>query len=105
MKADQLYRIGTIDCDGSEYVSDDVLDGLDMYQHLALQRGLWIVSGWATTTCKCGLSVTGTKAGRTRTVVALPVEDAATIEDELIHLAVAVGLLAPASHRDGLVAV
>ena len=94
----QQFRIGRIDQDGAEYISDDVLDAFDATGILALEHVLLSIGGWQVDRCGCGGSIRATKGDLVRTVVAIPVEDVES-------LALAVGLLAPASHVGGLVGV
>lgn len=104
MKADGLYRYLTIDSDGSLYLAEDVLDGLEAAQHLAMEHVIHVLAGWSVARCRCGLGIICSKDGVTRGAHLLPLdEEQETTEVESIALAV--GLLAPQSHHAGLQAV
>lgn len=94
MDRQREYVIATVDIDGSEYVSDDVLNALDVRLHLDLQGALLILGGWKVRRCQCGLSLRATKGDMEQMVVAIPLTD---LTDLGLTLGLALGLLAPAS--------
>lgn len=89
------YRVLTVDSNGDTFVSDEVLDTADGFDHLSIARMLHVCSSWAVEPCDCGLGFTARKGVLQRVIHLLPEESG--IED----IALALGLLAPASRADG----
>ena len=103
MSSTKYYHLLTVDSDGSVYVADDVLDGLEGAQHLALEHALSVMAGHEVERCDCGLGLTIRLRGeRQRFVHLLPVESVVEESESGIEdLALALGVLTPASRADG----
>src|SRR6186713_2180204 len=96
--AEQRYFIINRDTDNAVYATEP-MDALDAYQDLATTRGLLIITGWEVEACACGFGIQARKGDLVRRVHMVPEEKSE--ESTLLAL----GLLAPASHRAGLLEV
>lgn len=88
------YSVYTFDSDGQVYRADDLLDEDDALAYLAASDVLHAMGHWRVEKCACGLGrvYVHKTSGRERGVH-LQVED----DDEVLSIALALGLLAPGS--------
>jgi hypothetical protein len=95
---DERYIVAQIDGDGSYYETEP-LDAMEAAELIAIDHMLHQATGWAIERCSCGLGFAARKNSHTR-FFHISVFD--NPEDDLVSLALAVGVLAPASRKDRL---
>lgn len=104
--AEATYRIVYYQDHQIDHVGEIPMAEAEAWATLATSWGLHVVTGWTTGKCSCGAGFWATKGDvhRSEHVERIEAKDDGLdgLDDGLLDIALAVGLLAPASHREGL---
>lgn len=98
MAAEATYRLMTLDADGSVYEGPVLHSALEAAEAIATEHFMHSLTRWDIERCSCGLGFLASKDGKTRAYHIEIVDE----DTDLVALALSIGVLHPASVKDGL---